>query len=227
MAFYKLSKWGRSLSNIRFNVVFVCHQAHVRGHQVRKSYRKVVWSVGIVEKVILRWRRKRPGLRGFRPQKQLEGSSQIQPAKAEDEYDFLHDGRRQAEARLQRALARVHSMSQYPEAREQYHRLTTCVAEMKQSRVWYDYCHTLEACQRLWFFGLIMLWCRLFWTDDAGWDAKRCIWRWCERFHGWTGGLDLHGWCGYACHLVKLNLLDQLGREAVALLPYGPMSVSV
>ncbi|KAG2540334.1 hypothetical protein PVAP13_9NG549214 [Panicum virgatum] len=110
-------------------------QAHVRGHQVRKSYRKVVWSVGIVEKVILRWRRKRPGLRGFQPEKQLEGPSQIQPAKAEDEYDFLHDGRRQAEARLQRALARVHSMSQYPEAREQYHRLTTCVAEMKQSRV--------------------------------------------------------------------------------------------
>ncbi|CAN6294857.1 unnamed protein product [Urochloa humidicola] len=113
-------------------------QAHVRGHQVRKSYRKVVWSVGIVEKVILRWRRKRPGLRGFRPEKQLEGPSQIQPAKAEDEYDFLHDGRRQAEASLQRALARVHSMSQYPEAREQYHRLTTCVAEMKQSKMVQD-----------------------------------------------------------------------------------------
>ncbi|XP_066392528.1 calmodulin-binding transcription activator 3-like isoform X1 [Miscanthus floridulus] len=113
-------------------------QAHVRGHQVRKNYRKVVWSVGIVEKVILRWRRKRPGLRNFQPQKQLEGPSQIQPAKAEDEYDFLHDGRRQAEARLQRALARVRSMSQYPEAREQYHRLTTCVAEMKQSRIMQD-----------------------------------------------------------------------------------------
>ncbi|XP_066379134.1 calmodulin-binding transcription activator 3-like isoform X2 [Miscanthus floridulus] len=113
-------------------------QAHVRGHQVRKNYRKVVWSVGIVEKVILRWRRKRPGLRGFQPQKQLEGPSQIQPAKAVDEYDFLHDGRRQAEARLQRALARVRSMSQYPEAREQYNRLTTCVAEMKQSRMMQD-----------------------------------------------------------------------------------------
>ncbi|KAJ1296817.1 hypothetical protein BS78_01G331500 [Paspalum vaginatum] len=110
-------------------------QAHVRGHQVRKNYRKVVWSVGIVEKVILRWRRKRPGLRGFRPEKQLEGPSQIQPAKPEDEYDFLQDGRRQAEARLQRALARVRSMSQYQEAREQYHRLTTCVAEIKQSRM--------------------------------------------------------------------------------------------
>nr|CAB3495732.1 unnamed protein product [Digitaria exilis] len=113
-------------------------QAHVRGHQVRKSYRKVIWSIGIVEKVILRWRRKRPGLRGFRLEKQIEGPSQIQPTKAEDEYDFLHDGRRQAEDRLQRSLARVHSMSQYPEAREQYHRLTTCVAELKQSRIIQD-----------------------------------------------------------------------------------------
>jgi hypothetical protein len=40
-----------------------CFQAHVRGHQVRKQYKRVVWSVGIVEKAILRWRRKRTGLR--------------------------------------------------------------------------------------------------------------------------------------------------------------------
>ncbi|KAL0289973.1 UNVERIFIED_CONTAM: Calmodulin-binding transcription activator 2 [Sesamum angustifolium] len=33
-------------------------QAHVRGHQVRKNYRKIIWSVGILDKVILRWRRK-------------------------------------------------------------------------------------------------------------------------------------------------------------------------
>lgn len=113
-------------------------QAHVRGHQVRKNYKKVVWSVGIVEKVILRWRRKGRGLRGFRPEKQLEGQTQIQPAKTEDEYDYLQDGRRQAEGRLQRALDRVRSMTQYPEAREQYRRLTTCVAEMQQSRMMQD-----------------------------------------------------------------------------------------
>ncbi|CAN6206127.1 unnamed protein product [Urochloa humidicola] len=112
-------------------------QAHVRGHQVRKSYRKVVWSVGIVEKVILRWRRKGRGLRGFQAGKQLEGpSSQIQPVKseAEDEYNFLKDGRQQAEGRLQRALARVHSMTQYPEARDQYRRLQTCVNELQESQ---------------------------------------------------------------------------------------------
>ncbi|TKY54302.1 Calmodulin-binding transcription activator 2 [Spatholobus suberectus] len=41
-------------------------QAHIRGHKVRKQYKKVLWSVSIVEKAILRWRRKGAGLRGFR-----------------------------------------------------------------------------------------------------------------------------------------------------------------
>ncbi|XP_024313805.1 calmodulin-binding transcription activator 3 isoform X2 [Brachypodium distachyon] len=109
-------------------------QAHVRGHQVRRNYRKVVWSVGIVEKVILRWRRKGRGLRGFQPDKQLEGPSQIEPAKDEDEYDFLKDGRKQAEGRLQRSLARVKSMTNYPEAREQYSRLQACVTELQDTK---------------------------------------------------------------------------------------------
>ncbi|KAI4962630.1 hypothetical protein ZWY2020_028409 [Hordeum vulgare] len=119
-------------------------QAHVRGHQVRRNYRKVIWSVGIVEKVILRWRRKGRGLRGFQPDKQLEGpSSQIQPAEGgtaegEDEYDFLKDGRKQAEGRLQRSLARVKSMTQYPEAREQYSRLQACVTELQESKAIQD-----------------------------------------------------------------------------------------
>jgi hypothetical protein len=50
--------------------------------------------VGIVEKVILRWRRKVRGLRGFQPAKQIEGPSQIQPAKEENEYNYLKDGRK-------------------------------------------------------------------------------------------------------------------------------------
>lgn len=91
-----------------------------------------------MEKVILRWRRKGRGLRGFQPEKQLEGPSwQIQPAKAEaeDEYDFLKDGRKQATGRLDRALARVRSMNQYPEARDQYRRLQACVNSLRESQV--------------------------------------------------------------------------------------------
>ncbi|CAM0906827.1 unnamed protein product [Alopecurus aequalis] len=113
-------------------------QAHVRGHQVRRNYKKVVWSVGIVEKVILRWRRKGRGLRGFQPEKQIEGPSQIEPAEEEDEYDYLKDGRKQAEGRLQRSLARVKSMTQYPEAREQYSRLQACVTELQESKAIQD-----------------------------------------------------------------------------------------
>ncbi|GJX05581.1 ankyrin repeat-containing protein [Tanacetum coccineum] len=40
-------------------------KAHVRGHQARKNYEAICWAVGIVEKIILRWHRKRVSLRGF------------------------------------------------------------------------------------------------------------------------------------------------------------------
>lgn len=88
-----------------------------------------------MEKAILRWRRKGCGLRGFRPEGLIEGPSmQIQAAKTDD-YDFLQEGRRQSEARLQTALARVKSMVQYPEARDQYRRLLTVVTELQESKV--------------------------------------------------------------------------------------------
>lgn len=105
-------------------VTFYClclFQAHVRGHQVRKHYKMIVWSVGIVEKVILRWRRKRPGLRGFRIDRAIGGAEE-EDEKA-DEYDFLHVGRKQKAAGFEKALARVKSMVRHPEAREQYRRL--------------------------------------------------------------------------------------------------------
>ncbi|XP_068636574.1 calmodulin-binding transcription activator 3-like isoform X2 [Aristolochia californica] len=111
-------------------------QALVRGHQVRKHYKKIIWSVGIVEKAILRWRRKRSGLRGFRSEALIEGPSmQIGPSE-EDDYDFLQEGRKQTEARLEKALARVRSMVQYPEARDQYRRLLNVVSEIQETRVY-------------------------------------------------------------------------------------------
>ncbi|KQJ96510.1 calmodulin-binding transcription activator 3 isoform X2 [Brachypodium distachyon] len=116
-------------------------QAHVRGHQVRKHYRKIVWSVGIVEKIILRWRRRGAGLRGFRSAEGAMGSSSsgictnlITDKPAGDDYDFLQEGRKQTEDRLQKALARVKSMAQYPEARDQYRRILTVVSKMQESQ---------------------------------------------------------------------------------------------
>ncbi|KAF5743936.1 calmodulin-binding transcription activator 2-like isoform X2 [Tripterygium wilfordii] len=107
-------------------------QAHVRGHQVRKQYRAITWSVGILEKVILRWRRKGSGLRGFRrdafPDPPCLSSK-------EDDYDFLKEGRKQTEERLQKALTRVKSMVQYPEGRAQYRRLLTVVEGFRESKV--------------------------------------------------------------------------------------------
>ncbi|XP_010229054.1 calmodulin-binding transcription activator 3 isoform X2 [Brachypodium distachyon] len=115
-------------------------QAHVRGHQVRKHYRKIIWSVGIVEKVILRWRRRGAGLRGFRstegaPDSTSSSAVDVIPNKpGEDDYSFLQEGRKQTEERLQRALARVKSMVQYPDARDQYQRILTVVTKMQESQ---------------------------------------------------------------------------------------------
>ncbi|XP_031282056.1 calmodulin-binding transcription activator 2-like [Pistacia vera] len=109
-------------------------QAHVRGHQVRKQYKSITWSVGILEKVILRWRRKGSGLRGFR-REALNKQPEPQFVPLEDDYDFLKEGRKQTEERLQKALSRVKSMVQYPEGRAQYRRLLTVVEGFRETKV--------------------------------------------------------------------------------------------
>ncbi|XP_028550153.1 calmodulin-binding transcription activator 2 isoform X2 [Dendrobium catenatum] len=124
-------KGRKEFLSIRQHIVKI--QAHVRGHQVRKHYRKILWSVGIVEKVILRWRRKGSGLRGFRSEEPPEGPSNENQVIKEDDYDFLQEGRKQTEARLEKALARVKSMVQYPEAIDQYRRLLNVVEELQES----------------------------------------------------------------------------------------------
>ncbi|VVB17973.1 unnamed protein product [Arabis nemorensis] len=108
-------------------------QAHVRGHQVRKQYRAIIWSVGLLEKIILRWRRKGSGLRGFKRDTITKPPEPVSAAPQEDEYDFLKEGRKQTEERLQKALTRVKSMAQYPEARAQYRRLLTVVEGFREN----------------------------------------------------------------------------------------------
>ncbi|KAL6867691.1 hypothetical protein ACP4OV_015715 [Aristida adscensionis] len=135
---YRGWKGRKEFLLIRQRIVKI--QAHVRGHQVRKHYRKIIWSVGIVEKVILRWRRRGAGLRGFRSTEGgMEGTSSsgrdlLQNKPAADDYDFLREGRKQTEERLQKALARVKSMVQYPDARDQYQRILTVVTKMQESQ---------------------------------------------------------------------------------------------
>lgn len=115
-------------------------QAHVRGHQVRKQYKKVVWSVSIVEKAILRWRRKGPGLRGFQVPKAV--GNVVPNFEKTDEYDFLRIAGRQKYAGVEKALARVHSMVRHPEARDQYMRLVTKFENFKVLFIYF--CITLK-----------------------------------------------------------------------------------
>lgn len=91
--------------------------------------------MGIVEKVILRWRRKGSGLRGFKSEALIGGPSMQDRSPKEDDYDFFKEGRKQTEARSQIALARVKSMHQYPEARDQYRRLLNVVTEIQETKV--------------------------------------------------------------------------------------------
>ncbi|XAR73390.1 hypothetical protein NMG60_11007343 [Bertholletia excelsa] len=129
-------KGRKEFLTIRQQVVKI--QAHFRGHQVRKNYKKIIWSVGILEKIILRWRRKGTGLRGFRKEALTQGSTSQGSLSKEDEYDYLKEGRKQSEERLNKALARVKSMVQYPEARDQYRRLLNVVTEMQETKAVYD-----------------------------------------------------------------------------------------
>ncbi|CAI9761710.1 unnamed protein product [Fraxinus pennsylvanica] len=89
-------------------------QAHVRGYQIRRYY-MVCWAVSILEKVVLRWRRRGVGLRGFRLDEFIEEN--------EDE-DILKVFRKQkVDAAINEAVSRVLSMVECPEARQQYKRI--------------------------------------------------------------------------------------------------------
>lgn len=102
---------------------------------MRKQYRTIIWSVGILEKIILRWRRKGSGLRGYRSDSVIKEQVPESLPEKEDDYDFLKKGRKQTEERLQKALTRVKSMVQYPDARAQYRRLLTVVEGFRENKV--------------------------------------------------------------------------------------------
>ncbi|KAJ8769620.1 hypothetical protein K2173_005223 [Erythroxylum novogranatense] len=81
-------------------------KALVRGRQVRKNYKRIIWSVGIVVKVILLWRRKQSGLLGFKSETlTCEDSSKSDTLSKEDDYDFLKEGRKRSEERSKVGLS--------------------------------------------------------------------------------------------------------------------------
>ncbi|GFY88119.1 calmodulin-binding transcription activator protein with CG-1 and Ankyrin domain [Actinidia rufa] len=103
-------------------------QAHVRGYQARKQYKIICWAVSVLEKVILRWRRKGVGLRGFRPEMESIDES-------EDE-DILKLFRKQnVDTAINEAVSRVLSMVDSLEARQQYRRLLERYRQVKVIRL--------------------------------------------------------------------------------------------
>lgn len=89
----------------------------MRGHQVRKND-KVIWAVGVLEKVVLRWRRGGTGLRGFRQE-----SDSIDEVESEDE-DIAKIFRKQkVDVAIDEAVSRVLTMVKSEVARQQYHRM--------------------------------------------------------------------------------------------------------
>jgi hypothetical protein len=112
----KFRSWKVRRDFLKFRQRVVRIQAQVRGNLVRKRFKKLLWSVGVLEKSVLRWKRKRLGLRGFK-----SGSCSIDGK--EDDEEFLKEGRKQAIVALEKSVTRVQSMVRSRQARAQYRRL--------------------------------------------------------------------------------------------------------
>ncbi|KAJ8539905.1 hypothetical protein K7X08_026294 [Anisodus acutangulus] len=131
----KYRGWKGRKDFLAFRQKVVKIQAHVRGYQVRKEY-KVCWAVGVLEKVVLRWRRRGVGLRGVR----------LEEEPIEDE-DILKLFRKQkVDAAINEAVSRVLLMVDSPEARQQYHRILEKYRQAKQAELGGVESDTISTC---------------------------------------------------------------------------------
>jgi hypothetical protein len=104
-------------------------QAVFRGYQVRRQYSKIIWSVGVLEKAILRWRLKRKGFRGLRVD-----PIEVDPdpkRESDTEEDFYRASRKQAEERIERSVVRVQALFRSKKAQEEYRRMKITHNEAK------------------------------------------------------------------------------------------------
>ncbi|XP_072998775.1 calmodulin-binding transcription activator 4-like isoform X1 [Typha latifolia] len=108
-------RWKRHQEFLSLRKHVVKIQTHVRAHQARKKYKDFLQTVGVLEKLILRWRRGGVGLRGFQ--------AEAEPID-EEEKDILKVFRKKkVDAVVDQAVSRVLSMVDCPEARQQYRRM--------------------------------------------------------------------------------------------------------
>ncbi|TKY47780.1 Calmodulin-binding transcription activator 4 [Spatholobus suberectus] len=121
----KYRGWKGRKAFLAFRQKVVKIQACVRGYQVRKQYKLLLWAVGILDKVVLRWRRKRVGLQSVR--QEIESNED-----ESDDEDFLKVFRKEkVHAAIEKALKRVLSMVQSNSARQQYRRLLEMYRQAK------------------------------------------------------------------------------------------------
>ncbi|XP_010259340.1 PREDICTED: calmodulin-binding transcription activator 5 isoform X2 [Nelumbo nucifera] len=121
---YRFRTWKirKDFLNMRRQAIKI--QAVFRGYQVRRQYRKILWSVGVLEKVILRWRLKRKGFRGLSVE--LEPTQEMpvdQNQESDVEDDFFRVSRKQAEERVERSVVRVQAMFRSKQAQQEYRRM--------------------------------------------------------------------------------------------------------
>ncbi|KAL4380946.1 hypothetical protein AHAS_Ahas04G0084300 [Arachis hypogaea] len=116
---YRTFKLRREFLHMKRQVIRI--QAAFRGFQARKQYRKIIWSVGVLEKVILRWRLKRKGFRGLQVNPDQEMKDETQGSDIEE--DFFRTSRKQAEERVERSVVRVQAMFRSKKAQEEYRRM--------------------------------------------------------------------------------------------------------
>ncbi|KAL3626586.1 hypothetical protein CASFOL_030135 [Castilleja foliolosa] len=118
---YRFRSWKirKDFLNMRRQTIRI--QALFRGFQARKHYHKIVWSVGVLEKAVLRWRLKRKGFRGLQvqPDETLKDPNQ----ESDVEEDFFQASRKQAEERVERSVVRVQAMFRSKQAQEEYRRM--------------------------------------------------------------------------------------------------------
>ncbi|CAN1281450.1 Calmodulin-binding transcription activator 5 [Linum perenne] len=118
---YRFRTWKmrREFLNLRRQTIRI--QAAFRGFQVRRQYGKILWSVGVLEKAVLRWRKKRKGFRNLKIEP-LE-SIQVDGQPSDTEEEFFKTSRKQAEERVEKAVVTVQSMFRSKKAQAEYRRM--------------------------------------------------------------------------------------------------------
>ncbi|KAE8810259.1 calmodulin-binding transcription activator 4 [Hordeum vulgare] len=111
---FRCWKKRKEFQRIRKNVIKI--QARFRAHRERNKYKELLQSVGILEKIMLRWFRKGVGLRGI--------SSRAMPIDQDEEEDIVRVFRKErVETAVSEAVSRVSAIVGCPVARLDYRKM--------------------------------------------------------------------------------------------------------